>query len=128
MRSECPVGPCCIQRITVGAQRKSRAAFLFELRVRDKELRCQSFPTRSRTSASAYDDCSFMCAMMNDLGCAPNPTKGIDFCCELLARAARSDDAEVQMKTALITGATDGIGRETAWQLLAGGWRVLVQG
>ena len=32
------------------------------------------------------------------------------------------------MKTALITGATDGIGRETARQLLAGGWRVLVHG
>ena len=32
------------------------------------------------------------------------------------------------MKCALITGATDGIGRETARQLLAGGWRVLVHG
>lgn len=32
------------------------------------------------------------------------------------------------MKTALVTGATDGIGRETARQLLAGGWRVLVHG
>ena len=32
------------------------------------------------------------------------------------------------MKTALITGATDGIGRQTARQLIAGGWRVLVHG
>jgi len=32
------------------------------------------------------------------------------------------------MKIALVTGATDGIGRETARQLLAGGWRVLVHG
>jgi len=32
------------------------------------------------------------------------------------------------MKTALVTGATDGIGLETARQLLARGWRVLVHG
>jgi NAD(P)-dependent dehydrogenase (short-subunit alcohol dehydrogenase family) len=32
------------------------------------------------------------------------------------------------MKIALITGATDGIGRETARQLLSHGWRVLVHG
>jgi NAD(P)-dependent dehydrogenase (short-subunit alcohol dehydrogenase family) len=32
------------------------------------------------------------------------------------------------MKTALVTGATDGIGLETARQLLALGWRVLVHG
>lgn len=32
------------------------------------------------------------------------------------------------MNTALITGATDGIGRETARQLLARGWTVLVHG
>lgn len=32
------------------------------------------------------------------------------------------------MKTALVTGATDGIGRETAKQLLTHGWRVFVHG
>jgi NAD(P)-dependent dehydrogenase (short-subunit alcohol dehydrogenase family) len=32
------------------------------------------------------------------------------------------------MKSVLVTGATDGIGRETARQLLAGGWHVLVHG
>lgn len=32
------------------------------------------------------------------------------------------------MKTALVTGATDGIGRETARQLGARGWRVIVHG
>jgi NAD(P)-dependent dehydrogenase (short-subunit alcohol dehydrogenase family) len=32
------------------------------------------------------------------------------------------------MKLALVTGSTDGIGRETARQLLAAGWRVLVHG
>lgn len=32
------------------------------------------------------------------------------------------------MKTALVTGATDGIGRETARQLLEKGWRVLIHG
>jgi NAD(P)-dependent dehydrogenase (short-subunit alcohol dehydrogenase family) len=32
------------------------------------------------------------------------------------------------MKTALVTGATDGIGQETARQLVALGWRVLVHG
>jgi NAD(P)-dependent dehydrogenase (short-subunit alcohol dehydrogenase family) len=32
------------------------------------------------------------------------------------------------MKSVLITGATDGIGRETARQLLASGWHVLVHG
>ena len=32
------------------------------------------------------------------------------------------------MNTVLVTGATDGIGLETARQLLALGWRVLVHG
>ena len=32
------------------------------------------------------------------------------------------------MKSVLVTGATDGIGRETARQLLAHGWHVFVHG
>ena len=62
--------------------KKVARCYLLKLRVRDKAALSVISYTKP-TGASTYDDSPVVCAMMNDPGTAPNPTKGIGFWAEL---------------------------------------------